>query len=271
MIRPRRYAWAAAVAAGLGLGLATVRTHAHEIKVMLDRMSVKQGDKDVVFLSWGHLLPTDGPTRGEDVERYQLLTPSGSIRNLATDNESDQRNTVHLEEEGLYTAEAVRKPTILTIFTRGDRHVHFVGPKNDIREEGTVEDSFRSFQSAKAMVTAGGGSEKPKPIGHALEIVPATAPEEWSVGRDIPFQVLFEGKPLSGKLFQAKPLDLKPDDVWTWTRPTDQIGVAVLRPDHAGTWLLKATFDRPAAAGDRERFDKDHWTATLILEIREKK
>jgi len=271
MIRTRKWAWAA-VAAGAVLGLATVRVRAHEIKVMLDRMSAQKGDQDVVFLSWGHLLPTEGPTHGEDVERYQLLSPSGSVRALTTDKESDQRNAVHLEEEGLYTAEVVRKPSILTIFTFGDRHLHLVGPKTEVQAGAKVEDSFRSFQSSKAMVTAGGGgSEAPKPIGHALEIVPAIAPAEWAVGRDLPFQVLFEGKPLSGELFQAKPLDFKPDDVWTWTRPTDQSGTAVLRPDRAGTWLLKATFERPAPLAERERFDADHWTATLLLHVGEKK
>jgi uncharacterized GH25 family protein len=260
----------AVLATVLLLPLGPTWAHGHEIKVLLDRMSVRKGDTDVVFLSWGHLLPTDGPTRGEDVERYRFLTPSGSVQILATDAESDQRNVVHLEEAGLYTAEAVRKPSVLTVFTLGDRHVHFIGPKTEVRPGAKIEDSFRSFQFAKAMVVTGDGSEKPTPVGHALEIVPTTAPEGWAVGRDIAFQVLYEGKPLSGKLFQAKPLDFKPDDVWTWTRPTDQEGVAVLRPDRAGTWLLKATFERPSPAEDRERFDADHWTATLVLQVREK-
>ncbi len=269
MMRPGRCAWVVAFATGVGLSMATARAEAHEIKVLLDQMTVEQGDEDVVFLSWGHLLPTDGPIRGEDIERYQFHTPSGSVQYLATDMESDQRNIVHLEEQGLYTAEAVRKPSVLTIFTLGDQHVHFVGPKTEVRPGAEVEDSFRSFQFAKAMVTTG-GSKTPKPIGHELEIVPKTAPESWVVGQDIPFLVLFKGKPLSGKLFQAKPIDFKPDDVWTWTRPTDQHGEAVLRPDHAGTWLLRATFDQPAPEADRELFDADHWTATLVLKIQEK-
>jgi len=262
----------AAVAAVLGIACAQ-HVHAHEIKVMLDRLHVKKGEKDAVFLSWGHLLPTEGPIRGEDVEGYQLLTPSGSVQILATDKESDQRNVVHLEETGLYTAAAIRKPSVLTVFTLGDQHVHFLGPKTEVREGSNVEDSFRSFQFAKALVTAGDASdsETPKPIGHTLEIVPATPPAQWTVGQDIPLRVLFEGKPIFGKLFQAKPLDFKPDDVWTWTRPTDQAGQAILRPDRAGTWLLKASFDRPAAPEDQKRYDKDHWTATLILEVREKK
>lgn len=243
-------------------------SRAHEIKVLLDRMDVRKGDEDVVFLSWGHLLPTDGPTRGEDIESYRFLTPSGSAQFLSTDIESDQRNVVHLEEAGLYTAEAVRKPAVLTIFTLGDRHVHFVGPKTEVRDGAKIEDSFRSFQYAKALVSTAPGPEKPKPVGHVLEIVPEAGPEGWVVGKEIPFRVLFEGKPLSGKLFQAKPIGFKPDDVWTWTRPTDQDGQAILRPDRAGTWLLKATVERPAPAEERDRFDADHWTATLVLEIR---
>jgi hypothetical protein len=139
-------------------------------------LECQKGEKDAVFLSWGHLLPTEGPTRGEDVEGYQLLTPRGSVQILATDKESDQRNVVHLEEEGLYTAAAIRKPSVLTVFTLGDQHVHFLGPKTEVREGGNIEDSFRSFQFAKALVTAGNASETPKPIGHTLEIVPTTPP-----------------------------------------------------------------------------------------------
>jgi uncharacterized GH25 family protein len=242
----------------------------HEIKVLLDRMTASKGDENVVFLSWGHILPTDGPVRGEDILQYRMHTPSGSVQYLATDTESDQRNVVHLEETGLYTAEAVRKPAVLTIFTLGDRHVHFVGPKTEVREGARIEDSFRSHQSAKSMIAAGKSDQKPVPLGHSLEIVPAVSAEGWVVGADIPFQVLFEGQPLSGKLFQAKPLNFKPDDVWTWTRPTDQSGTAILRPDRPGTWLLKATLERPTAEENRSQFDADHWTATLVINIRDK-
>lgn len=250
------------------LALASPFAAAHEIKVMFETMQVKPGDRDVVFLSWGHRLPTDQLTRKSDLERYQLVTPGGSVRKLTLDEESDQRNTIQLDEEGCYTAEAIRAPAVMTIFRFEDRHVHFLGPKTKIRKGATIEDSFRSHQYAKAIVASGKAVRKPAAVGHTLEIVPASAADEWIVGREIPFRVLFEGRPVSGKLFQARPLDFKPDDVWTWTRPTDQDGQASLTPDRAGTWLLKATVERPAAPSDREQFDADHWTATLIIEIR---
>jgi uncharacterized GH25 family protein len=243
----------------------------HEIKVLLDQMSPRQGEEDVVFLSWGHHLPIDRPTRGEDLERYQILTPSGSQRRLTAEGESDQRNTVHLDERGIYTAEAIRKPAIMTIYRVGRQHIHFLGPKTKIRQGAAIEDSFRSFQSAKAIVATEGSSEPPRPIGHTLEIVPMTAPQNWRVGEDIPFQVLFEGKPISGKQFQAKPIQFKPDDVWTWTRPTDEDGKAVLRASEAGTWLIRTIVHRPAPAASLEEFDQDQWTATLVIEIRRKK
>jgi len=262
-VRPVRSLLSAAL-----LALLSTTAGAHEVKVMLEKLDVKPGDSDVVFLSWGHHLPTDQPTRKADIERYQITTPGGSVRKLTLDEESDQRNTIHVEEEGCYTAEAIRKPAVMTIFRFEDRHVHFLGPKTKIRKGATVEDSFRSYQFAKAIVSSGKGLQKPTAVGHTLEIVPASAPSEWTVGREIPFRVLFEGKPVSGKLFQARPLAFKPDDVWTWTRPTDQEGQAALTPDRPGTWLLKATVERPAPVSDREEFDADHWTATLILEIR---
>lgn len=270
MLRRSRFLFVFAIVLTAQL-LGSGQAPGHEIKVLLDQMNPKQGDPDVVLLSWGHLLPTDRPTRAEDVERYQLRTPSGSQRQLTIEGESDQRNTVHLDESGIYTAEAVRKPAILTVYRVGKQHIHFLGPKTKIRKGAMIEESFRSFQSAKAIVATNGLAEAPKPIGHALEITPAAGPREWAVGRDIPFQVLFEGKPISGKPFQAKPIGFKPDDVWTWTRPTDQDGRAVLRPDGAGVWLLRVVVDRPGPEADRAEFDVDQWTATLVLGIQDKK
>jgi uncharacterized GH25 family protein len=268
MIRESQRQPLRALATAALLAFAGTGASAHEIKVMLEKMDVKPGDRDVVFLSWGHRLPTDQPTRGKDLERYRITTPHGSVRTLTTVEESDQRNVLELDEEGVYTAEAIRKPAVMTVFRFEDRHVHFLGPKTRIRKGAVVEDSFRSHQFAKAIATAGKAGRTPTPLGHVLEIVPASPPAEWAVGRDIPFVVRFEGRPISGKLFQARPLGFRPDDVWTWTRPTDQEGRAVLRADRPGAWLLKATVERPAPASEREQFDVDHWTATLILEIR---
>ena len=261
-----KLAWAIAIAFACGPG----QIRGHEIKVLLDQMSPKTGDKDVVFLSWGHLLPIDRPIRSEDIEQFAIRTPSGSRRQLVAEGESDQRNTVHLEEQGIYTAEAIRKSAILTIYRVGKQHIHFLGPKTKVRQGATIEESFRSFQYAKAIVATAPDAQAPKPIGHTLEIVPATGPDGWIVGKDIPFQILFEGKPVSGKQFQAKPISFKPDDVWTWTRPADQDGKAVLRPSEAGTWLIRTVVERPAPAADQAEYDRDEWTATLVLEIREK-
>lgn len=242
----------------------------HEIKVLLDQMTPKQGDEDIVYLSWGHLLPVDRPTKADEIDRFVLRTPSGSQRQLTLEGESDHRNTVHLEEAGIYTAEAVRKPAILTVYRAGRQHVHFAGPKTKVRKDAHIEDSFRSHQSAKAIVATPGSTAVPEPIGHTLEIVPAAPPSEWVAGNDIPFQVLFEGKPIASKNFQAKPIQFKPDDVWTWTRATDQDGKAVLRPSEAGTWLIRVVVERPGPEAEREQFDHDSWTATLVIDIRAK-
>lgn len=268
-MRGSKRTWARGVVASAGLALAAAQAPGHEIKVLLDRLSVQPGDEEQVFLSWGHRLPTDGPTRGADIERYVLVTPSGSVQYLETDEESDQRNIVHLEERGLYTVGAVRKPAILTVFTLGDQHVHFIGPKDEVRPGARIDDSFRSFQFAKALALSGEEAETTNPLGHDLEIVPTGGPSGRVVGRDVEFRVPFEGREASGKLFQAKPLDFKPDDVWTWTRPTDQAGHVVLTPDRAGVWLLKVTAERPSPPEEREHFDADHWTATLVIEVRE--
>ena len=60
------------------------------------------------------------------------------------------------------------------------------------------------------------------------------------------------------------------DDVWTWTRATDQDGKAVLRPSEAGTWLIRVVIERPGPEAEREQFDHDSWTATLVINIRAK-
>src|SRR5690606_17628734 len=108
-----RGAWV--IIAGLALAGAGERASAHEIKVLASRLVTEPGSRDTVYLSWGHILPVDIPVDAEAIKDYRLHTPSGSVSYLAAEGHSLHANEVHVEEEGLYTAEVTRHPSIYTV------------------------------------------------------------------------------------------------------------------------------------------------------------
>ncbi|WP_152052982.1 DUF4198 domain-containing protein [Tautonia marina] len=270
----RQLGWRATVwgaLAGLMLQVgANGSASAHEIKVMASRLVTEPGSRDTVYLSWGHILPIDLPIDAEAIKDYRLHTPSGSVSYLATDGYSLQANEVRVEEEGLYTAEATRHPSVYTVVVdeRG-QHRHVMAPKPEAQAQGgTIDYSARSHQFAKALLISGDAHEEAtKTLGHAFEIVPLDGPEAWTAGSDLRVQVLFQGKPAARQDVFARFIGFKPDLAWCFAIPTDNEGIATIRVDRAGTWIIRAQKTLPAAEEDRSQFDVESFTATVALEV----
>lgn len=261
-------------APGLGLLVLAVMTSipasAHEIKVLASRLVTSPGSRDTVYLSWGHILPVDIPVDAEAIKDYRLHTPSGSVSYLATEGYSLHANEINVEEEGLYTAEATRHTSIYTVVVdEHGEHRHVMVPKNEaLSGGGTIDYSARSHQFAKALLISGHAHEEAtKTLGHDFEIVPVDGPELWKAGGDLQVQVLFQGKPAARQDVFAKFIGFKPDQAWCFAISTDNDGMASIRVDRPGTWIIRAQKSLPAAEEDRSRFDVESYTATVALEI----
>ena len=252
------------------LTLATApAARAHDLKVMAARLAAAPGETDTIYISHGHTLPVDVAIDGKTLQDYRVHTPSGSVLELTREGVSLHANEVKVEESGMYTAVATRKPAVYTEYVDKDgNHKHLPGPKSVVTE-GTVDHSTKSHQFAKALLISGEAAADPaKVLGHEIEIVPVDAPGEWRSGRDLKFRVLFQGKPLSAGDVVATHVGFKPDGAWCYATSTDAKGVAVVRPSQAGTWVLRARVLKPSTRENQRDYDIESYTATLALEVK---
>lgn len=255
--------------AALGLILAgTTQTRAHDLKVMASRLVSRPGSDETVYISYGHILPVGGQIDAETLDDYHVRTPSGSVTYLKKEGISLQANDVRIEEDGVYQAVAARRPAIWCDVVDADgNHTHLRGPRSSVTA-GTVERATRSQMFAKALIVSGESAESlPEPLGHDIEILPLDPPSHWRSEADIPFRVLYQGKPLRNADVVATHIGFKPDGAWCYATTTDTDGNLTVRPSQPGTWVLRVKTQRPAAPEHRAEYDIESYTATLVLEV----
>jgi uncharacterized GH25 family protein len=252
---------------GLSLSLATTG-RAHDLRILVARMMAAPGQDDTVYVSYGHVLPVDQPIDADWLQDYFVKTPSGSILTMVKEGISLQSNVIHVEELGLYQAVATQKPAVWTevVDTKGV-HTHVRSAKKSIKE-GTAEHAMLIKKYAKAMLVSGSQSTSPpEALGHELEIVPVEPSNDWKAGHDLKFKLLYRGKPLPSADLVATYIGFKPDAAWCYATTGDAKGVATVRPQQAGTWVLRVKTTRGAARDKQEEYDEEVVTATLVLEI----
>jgi uncharacterized GH25 family protein len=252
----------------LGLGLATTG-RAHDLRVLVARMSASAGQDDTVYVSYGHVLPVDQPIDADWLQDYHVKTPSGSILTMVKEGVSLHSNVIHVEEEGLYQAVATQKPAVWTeVVDAKGVHTHVRAARKSIKE-GTAEHAMLIKKYAKALLVSGAqAASAPEPLGHELEIVPIEPSADWKAGHDLNFKILYRGKPLASADIVATYIGFKPDAAWCYATSGDSKGVAIVRPQQAGTWVLRVKTTRPAAKDKQEEYDEEVITATLVLEVR---
>jgi len=113
---------------------------------------------------------------------------------------------------------------------------------------------------AKSLVAAGGGASEgfDRVLGFTLELVPQRLPR---VG-DLPVELLYEGKPLSGALVVAMN---QADPTTKISARSDRNGRVVLKLPRSGVWLVKAVHMIPAPADAGA--DWESLWASLTFEI----
>ncbi len=256
------------VVAALAMGQAAT-ARAHDLRVLVARMMAAPGEEDTVYVSYGHALPVDQPIDADWLQDYHVKTPSGSVLTMVKEGTSLQSNVIHVEEQGVYQAVATQKPAVWTeVVDAKGVHAHVRAAKKSVKE-GTVEDAMLIKKYAKALMISGPETTTAtEPLGHELEIVPTEPSADWKAGRDLHFKVYYRGKTLPSADLVATYIGFKPDAAWCYATTADTKGSAVVRPQQAGTWVLRVKTTRPAAREKREEYNTEVITATLVLEIR---
>ncbi len=243
---------------------------AHELKALASQLWLSpKTNHTTAYLAWGHVLPVDELIVGKTLSKYALVSPNGKAKELPIEKRSLQAQRIELAKSGVYQVYATRKPTELTyvIDSQGDKRLK-LGPKTAVKE-GKIVSSFRSIQVAKALIVkAPTNATKVANLDLPLEIVPLDCPDAWLSGKALRFQVLFQGRPLAGEQVLATYVGFRPENAWCFATNTNREGVATVRPQRAGTWVLRVRYQQAAKGKLRDQFDHTHFTSTLTLEIR---
>jgi uncharacterized GH25 family protein len=243
--------------------------HAHDINALASRLAVdKPGEKITVYLSWGHRVPVDDLLDASSVARYELVAPDGKGTGLKKEGLSLHANAAVVEVPGVYQVLVDRKPSVFTyVFDDEGNRVMKRGPKTAVKD-GKIDQGIRSVQCGKAIISVGPRSKDPVKAGsQTMEIVPLEGPAGWVNGATLRFQVLLNGKPLSGGDLTARYIGFRPDTEWCCSTRINEEGVASVRPSQAGSWLLRVNVKRPTTGSLREQYDYESFTTTLTLEI----
>lgn len=150
------------------------------------------------------------------------------------------RFEAYLDEAGLYpTAESwlAQRPDLDTV-----REIYYRYPKALFVAGNPTEDGLR-------------------PLGTRLELVPLVDPYTLAAGGTLPVRVLFEDRPLAGALVAG--FTRAPPERVQRAR-TGRDGIAAVRLDRAGLWLLNVVWILPAGEAG---YDWQSFWASLTFEI----
>lgn len=142
-------------------------------------------------------------------------------------------------------------------------------PKAAVPEGARMLPSFQAITLAETYLTIGAPDRGAlKPRGSGIEIIPVTHPADLYTGESFVFEVLQDGKPVSGQDIEVT------EAVWTSDRKADVVrlktaddGRATLALRRAGTWLALVRHRTKAPSGAPA--DELSLTATLVFQVRD--
>lgn len=241
---------------------------AHELKLFANRLVLpKAGEKATVYLSWGHRFPVDDLVDAATLDRYDVTAPDGTVTALKKDGIGMQEHAVTLPAEGIHGVAVIRKPSVVTYVRdeQGNRQFRR-GSKKD-HAGARIDSSTRTVSSASLMLVAGASAVAPKPVHLPLELLPTTAPGQWSATTGVRIRVLVRDAARAGVKIVAHPKFSREDEAWIDAGTSDERGELLWKPPSSGVWVLKATTEQPAPDDRKAEFDTDTMTTTLTLPV----
>lgn len=245
----------------------------HDTWLMPDRSRVTPGDRVTFDLTSGMGFPAlDVAVKPDRLDRTGLRI-AGKTEALSTTQpgEKSLRLTVALPQSGVATIWVASKPRQLELQPKQVvEYFEEVGADEAIRREWEASERKplreRYRKHAKTFVRVGEPSADrswSEPAGMTLEIIPERDPTGISVGEEVSFQVLRDGRSVAGFPISS----VAAGEKRATTRKTDSDGRVSFQFPRKGWWMLKGTQLRRAADADAEW--ESHFT-TLTFEIQSK-
>ena len=252
------------LAAALALTLAAAPALAHDFWAGVEK--AEAGQPLVAKIGYGHNFPEGEKIKAADLARFAPLELRGPKGPIALTSGKEPRLAVSAAPvpAGTYLLLADVREMFLSWGPSG----YTAKPKNEV--PGAQGCNFGTAHG-KAVVNLGGAAETgliSKPAGRILEIVPQVNPAQVKPGQRFPVKVLYKGKPLPGAIvtaYFAGFADKDDDEYFAFSGNTDKKGLVSIIPLKGGSWLAKATFEKPYA--DKAVCDQERHTATLTFTI----
>lgn len=230
--------------------------------------SVKTGAKTTIYIGWGHRFPVDSYVNGADFKEITLVKPSKASEQLVLETTGFAAKQLKLKEEGLHIVGIVRKDAYNTSYMENGKVVSVKGTKEGHTD---IVSSSHSQQFAKTLINAGEGSDAnlSHALGHKLEIIPVDNPFKLSNNRGgiLRVKVLLDGKPVPyAKVFGMYEGYSSKDAASSVVSANGQ-GIAALRIDHWGTWVLKTRVDREPTGEMQKKVNKESFFASLTFAV----
>jgi len=228
--------------------------------------SARGGAKTKIYMGWGHHFPVDSFVKAEDFTDITVLAPSKKKESIVLDTTGFAAKQLSLKEEGLYVVAVTRKDAYNTSYKENGKIIHAKGTKEGHND---VISSTYSQQFAKTLIMSGDGdaSNLTNVFGQKLEIVPLTNPYDITNNRggEMKVKVLFNGQPVQHKKVFAMYEGYSTGDDASCTVSTDENGIARLRIDHWGVWVVKTKLELPPTEEMKDKVNQENYFASLTF------
>lgn len=258
----------------LGL-LAASSTMAHEIMIMPMKSIVTKAPATVAV----DVTASHGVFRADKAVSMDNIHVYGAdgkrVRHLGTMVKSATRTSFDLpiDQNGTYKiVYGSSEPLFLTTYTIGKRDTRkrLRGSKSEL--EGQIPADAKQVNTTKmarygmTFITAKTPTDEViKPSNQGFEVIPVTHPADYVNGEEIEFQVLLNGKPVTGAQATIKAeAALYNSDIQPLELTTDKDGLASVTFDNAGRYA--STFRYSTDSQDAEA-DKESYTVFYTFEV----
>lgn len=233
----------------------------HDSWLVVDAGPARPGDQVRMAFVTAEVFPVpDRPTDPARVARWEVMGPVEQ-RTAVTAPRIDGAELVGriaLTEPGMYAAALALRPSFIELaadefdaYLREEHASAALQARAALAAPASGREWYTKFAKTFVQVGEGGPSDAyARPVGHTLEIVPASNPLDWRQGQSVQVQVLLEGKPVAGVRVSAGHEGL-PEHTYVASVVTDDTGKATIELTRPGLWFLRAHVIRPYRAGDK--------------------
>jgi uncharacterized GH25 family protein len=259
--------------AGLLTAALAAAAWGHEFFVMPGEVKdYKAGDTVQLNVLSTHYFTVGEELEPEEVNEVYIVKngqrTGGSLPLTQNDNRHWYETSYRLADSNPVIVAGIRKGGFLSVFTDGSYADGTGSEAAAAYPEKTIARTEYFAKYAKLHLNPSANDTAfSTPLGHEMEIIPLDNPARIRAGSfsRAKFRVLYQGQPLANAEISATYdyYNYKTADTWAQTVRTDAKGEAIIKIDHHGLWLVRASDTRQSTRGA----DTDTLSAVLVFPV----